>query len=167
MRLLRIIHNCCTGACRTCCLHLTSPLRHIPDYFSHHQQSGVIFASPNVPDYSGVHSQKRHRLAASCGLYRLAASCHQVAASLLTSSSCSKSVRIRLAATRYLQTCCKLLQQLAASLWTSSLDKSVVSTCSKSDERINADASCENQTCCKLIFQICCKLFKQLAASLR
>ena len=46
-----------------------------------------------------IHSQKRHRLAASCGLYRLAASCHEVAASLLTSSSCSKSVRIRLAAT--------------------------------------------------------------------
>ena len=48
---------------------------------------------------SYVHSQKRHRLAASCGLYRLAESCHQVAASLLTSSSCTKSVRIRLAAT--------------------------------------------------------------------
>ena len=45
-----------------------------------------------------IHSQKRHRLAASCGIYRLAASCHQVAASLLTSSSCSKSVSIRLAA---------------------------------------------------------------------
>ena len=45
-----------------------------------------------------------------------------------------------------------LLQQLAASLWISSLDKSVVATCSKSVERINADASCENQTCCNMIF---------------
>ena len=100
-----------------------------------------------------LHSQKRHRLAASCGLYRLAASCHQVAASLLTLSSCSKSVRIRLAATYWqLQTCCKLLQQLAASLRISSLDKSVVATCNKSVERINADASCKNQTCCNLIF---------------
>ena len=59
---------------------------------------------------------------------------------------------IRLAATWYLQTCCKLLQQLAASLRISSCSKSVVATCSKSVERINADASCENQTCCKLIF---------------
>ena len=45
-----------------------------------------------------VHSQKRHRLAASCGFYRPAASCQQVAAGLLTSSTCSKPVEIRLAA---------------------------------------------------------------------
>ena len=41
-----------------------------------------------------IHSQKRHRLAASCGFCRLPASCQQVAASLLTSSNCSKSVKI-------------------------------------------------------------------------
>jgi hypothetical protein len=45
-----------------------------------------------------LHSQKRHRLAASCGFYRPAASCQQIAAGLLTSSTCSKPVEIRLAA---------------------------------------------------------------------
>jgi hypothetical protein len=44
-----------------------------------------------------VHSQKRHILAASCGFYRPAASCQQVAAGLLTSSTCSKPVEIRIA----------------------------------------------------------------------
>ena len=34
-----------------------------------------------------LHSQKCHRLAPSCGFYQLAASCQEVAASLLTSSS--------------------------------------------------------------------------------
>jgi hypothetical protein len=29
-------------------------LRHIPDYFSYHLQSGVIFAPRRVPDYCGV-----------------------------------------------------------------------------------------------------------------
>ena len=46
-----------------------------------------------------LHSQKRHRLDASCGSYRPDASCQQVVSSLLTSSSCNKSVNIRLAAT--------------------------------------------------------------------
>ncbi len=64
-----------------------------------------------------LHSQKRHRLDASCGFYRPDASCRQqVVSSLLTSSSCIKSVNIRLAATWYLQTCCKLMKQLASSL---------------------------------------------------
>ena len=149
-----------------------------------------------------VHSQKRHRLAASCEFYPLAASCQQVAASLLTSSSCSKSVKsdllqldicrlaasccnnlqqacgqqvltslieqlaasllntsmliqaakIRLVATWYLLTCCKLLKQLASSLWITSLDKSVLAICSKSVERIKLHQVCENQTCCNLIF---------------
>ena len=46
-----------------------------------------------------IHSQKCHRLAANCGtcgFYQLAAICQQVVASLLTSSNCSKSVKIRL-----------------------------------------------------------------------
>ena len=32
------------------------PVRNIPDYFSYHQQSGVlvIFAARHIPDYSGV-----------------------------------------------------------------------------------------------------------------
>ena len=49
-------------------------------------------------------SQKRRRLAASCGFYRLVASCQQVVASLLPSSNCSKSVKIRLVVNCYLQT---------------------------------------------------------------
>ena len=62
----------------------------------------------------GLHSQKRHRLAASCGLYRLAASCQQVAASLLTSSSCSKSVKsalLQLDICRLAASCCNNLHQ--------------------------------------------------------
>ena len=55
--------------------------------------------------------------AASCGFYRLAESCQQVAECLLISSSHSKPVKIRLVTTWYLQTCCKLFKQLASSLW--------------------------------------------------
>ena len=53
--------------------------------------------------YTGnlVHSQKRHRLAASCGFYRLATSCQQVASSLLTSLFKLKQVCEN-------QTCCNL-----------------------------------------------------------
>ena len=47
----------------------------------------------------GLHSQKRHRLDASCGFYQPDAICQQVVSSLLTLSSCIKSVNIRLAAT--------------------------------------------------------------------
>ncbi len=46
-----------------------------------------------------LYSQKRHKLDASCGFYRPDAICQQVVSSLLTSSSCIKSVNIRLAAT--------------------------------------------------------------------
>ena len=61
-----------------------------------------------------LHSQKRHRLAASCEFYPLAASCQQVAASLLTSSSCSKSVKsdlLQLDICRLAASCCNNLQQ--------------------------------------------------------
>ena len=58
---------------------------------------------------------KRHRLAASCRFYRLVASRQQVAASLLNSLSCSKSVKIRLVANWYLQTCYKLMKQITCS----------------------------------------------------
>ena len=71
--------------------------------------------------------------------YRLAISCQQVAASLLTSSSCSKSVKIRLVATWYLKTCCKLLKQLVSSLWI----KCWQSTCSKPVE--NLQKTCYHQ----------------------
>jgi hypothetical protein len=43
------------------------------------------------------------------------------------------------------------MKQLASSLWMSSFDKSDRTTCSKSDECINVDASRENQACCKLL----------------
>ena len=78
-----------------------------------------------------VHSQKRHRLVASCQIYRLVATCQQVATSLLISSSCNKLVKIRLVATCHLQTCCNLLKQLAASLWITSLNKPVRTICNK------------------------------------
>ncbi len=48
-----------------------------------------------------VHSQKRHRLNASCGFYRPDAICQQVVSSLLTSPSCIKSCEH--------QTCCNLI----------------------------------------------------------
>ena len=63
-----------------------------------------------------LHSQKRHRLVASCQFYRLVATCWQVATSLWVSSSCNKLVKIRLVATCHLQTCYSLLKQLASSL---------------------------------------------------
>ena len=54
------------------------------------------------------------RLAARSGFHWLVASCQQVAASLLISSSHSKPVKIRPVTTWYLQTCIKLLKQLAS-----------------------------------------------------
>jgi hypothetical protein len=73
----------------------------------------------------------RNATVASCQLYRLVATCQQVATSLLISSSCNKLVKIRLVATCHLQTCCNLLKQLAASLWLTSLDKPVRTICDK------------------------------------
>ena len=75
-----------------------------------------------------LHNQKRHRLAATFVFYWVAASCQQVAASLLTSSSCSTFLKIRLVATWYLQICCKLLKQLASSLWIKTLYNQLAST---------------------------------------
>ena len=81
-----------------------------------------------------IHSQKRHRLVSSCQFYcRLVATCQQVATSLSISSSCNKSVKIRLVATCHLQTCYNMFatttcnnkatcKQLATSLLTTNLD---------------------------------------------
>jgi hypothetical protein len=93
---------------------------------------------------------------------------------VLTSSTCSKPVEIRLAASWRLQTWCKLMKQVAWSLQISTCSKHDRTTCSKSDERINVDASWENQTCCKLFKQFAASVWitsldksdKQLAASL-
>ena len=58
-----------------------------------------------------------------------------VATNLSISSTSNKSVKIRLVATCYLQTCYNLLKQLAASLWITSFDNqllpSLLTTCNK------------------------------------
>ena len=54
---------------------------------------------------------------------------------VLTSSSCNKSVKIRLVATCHLQTCYNLSKQLAANLWITSFDNqlatSLLTTCNR------------------------------------
>ena len=59
-----------------------------------------LYTARNATDcWNNLYTARNsHRRVASCGFYRLAGSCQQVAASLLTSSSCSKSVKIRLVA---------------------------------------------------------------------
>ena len=93
-----------------------------------------------------------NNLQQACGQQVLTSLIEQLAASLLNASMLMQAAKIRLVATWYLLTCCKLLKQLASSLWITSLDKSVLATCSKSVERIKLDQVCENQTCCNLIF---------------
>ena len=70
-------------------------------------------------------NQKHHRLHVSCGFFWLDAS---------LSSRCIESGKITLDTTSYLQTCCKLLEQNASSLWIKSLDNqfalSLLTTCS-------------------------------------
>ena len=82
---------------------------------------------------TSYNSQKHHRLDASCGFYRPDAICQQVVSSLLTLSSCIKSINIRLAATLYLLTCCKLTKQLASNLaaCSSQLAASLLTTCNR------------------------------------
>ena len=55
-------------------------------------------------------------------------SCQQVATNLSISSSCNKSVKIKLLVTYYLQNCHNLLKQLAASLWIASCDNQSVTS---------------------------------------
>ena len=66
----------------------------------HNQYCTFIGNLTKKPNQAG--SQKRHRLDASCGFYRPDTSCQQVVSSLLTSSSCIKSVHEH-------QTCCNLI----------------------------------------------------------
>ena len=74
-------------------------------------------------------------LVASCQFYQLASTCQQVATNLSISSSCNKSVKIRIVVTCHLQTCYNLLKQLAASLWITSFDNqlviSLLTTCNR------------------------------------
>ena len=87
------------------------------------------------PIWPSLHSQKRHRLVASCQFYQLVATCQQVATSFSILSSCNKSVKIRLLAICHLQTCYNLLKQLAESLLITSLDNqfatSLLTTCDR------------------------------------
>ena len=52
-------------------------------------------------------------------------------------------VKVRVAASCHSQTSCKLLNQLASTLWITSHKMSDITTCGKSVERINVDASCK------------------------
>ena len=81
-----------------------------------------------------VHSQKRHRLVASCQFYWLVTTCQQDAAILSISSSCNKSVKTRLVATCHLQTCC--LQTCNNSV------DNLQQSCRKPCERILISARC-------------------------
>ena len=62
-------------------------------------------------------------------------SCQQIATSLSTSSSCNKSVKIRLVAICHLQTCYNLLKQLVTSLlitsYNNQLATSLLTTCNR------------------------------------
>ena len=86
---------------------------------------------------------------------------HQVASSLLTSSSCSKSVRIRLAASwsnNLQQVCDNNLQQIGFSQIVSALMRSTdLLQVDNFNHSFNLAASWYFQICCKLISQTCCK----------
>ena len=93
-----------------------------------------------------VHSQKRHRLVASCQFYRLVWTCqqfHQVAANLLRSGL------LQLVICRLVTTCWNNLQQLGSSLLTTCNRFVVNNCCCKLCERILISA-CWQQTCCNL-----------------
>ena len=77
--------------------------------------------SPKHLGLSTMHSKKFYRVA-NCQFYRIVTACQQVSTNLSISSSCNKSVKIRLIATCHLQTCYNLLKQLAASKWITSFD---------------------------------------------
>ena len=109
-----------------------------------------------------IHSQKRHRLVSSCQFYcRLVATCQQVATSLSISSSCNKSVKIRLVATCHLQTSYNVFKQLATSLLTTNLDNqhgtSLLTTCNRP-----ALTSCR-KPCERILILACCnRLFQDV-----
>ena len=72
-----------------------------------------------------LHIQKRHTL-----VFKMS-----IATNLSISSSCNKSVKIRLVIACHLQTCYNLLKQLAASLWIKNFDDqlatSLLTICNK------------------------------------
>ena len=86
-----------------------------------------------------LHSQKRHRLTPSCGFYQLAASCQQVAASLLTSSSCSKSVKV--GTHEATNRCNTLLQHIALCVQSSDKSFSLIAAMGCSDKSPGVNTS--------------------------
>ena len=86
-------------------------------HFYHHHTTTVVLPS------SHNHSQKRHRLLASCQFYRLVATCQQVATSLLRSSL------LQLVICRLVTTCWNKLQQ---AYWNNQLATSLLTTCKQS-----------------------------------
>ena len=99
--------------------------------------------------HKNIHSQTRHRLVANCQFCRLVATYQRVATTTSISSSCNKSVKIRFVGIFYLQTSYNLLNQLATSLLTTSLDDQFAASksCRKPCERILTLA------CCKKLLQ--------------
>ena len=103
-----------------------------------------------------IEQPKHHRRVTSCHFYRLVATCQQVATSLSISSSCNKSVKIRLAAICHLQTYYNLLKQLATSLLIASFDNHLSSTsCRWPCESILTSACCNKLSRCQ---QACCNM---------
>ena len=124
-----------------------------------------ILPSILFPTLKKLHSQKRRILVQGCQIYRLVATCQQVATNLSISSSCNRSVKMRLVITCHLQNGYNLFKQLAASLWITSFENQlatslltisnrfVATSCRKPYERILISACCYNsvarcqQTC--------------------
>ena len=90
---------------------------------------------------SCINIYRCHRLVTSCQFYRLVGACQQVATSLSISSSCNKSVKIRLVATCHLQTCYA----------------SLLTTCNRF-----AVASHANASWYRLVVTSCCKMSTDL-----
>ena len=92
--------------------------------------------------------------------YRLVVTCQQVATNLSVSSSCNKSVKIRLVATCHLQTCYSLLKQLfLLSQWITSFDyqlaTSLLTTCSPST---SCRKPCEPILISACSYRVCCEM---------
>ena len=136
--------------------------------------------------WTQVASRRTAKNATNCCkllIYRLVATCQQVATNLSISSNCNKSVNIKLVATCHLQTCYNLLKQPAANLWITNFDNQLaIDLLRQADIRMRSQglrelvhdksvASCQ-QTCCTLIAktcypQACWKLFRQVVTSLQ
>ena len=111
-----------------------------------------------------LNSQKRDRLVSSCQFYRLVATCQQVATSLSISSSCNKSVEIKLVATFHLQTYYNLLKQLATSLLITNVDNQLATSLLTTCNRL-VTTSCRNP-CERIMISACCNNFSKMSTDL-